>query len=632
LGDLNSFQARFLALRQAIVADGLRKNLPFHMNDLLLLSERLASEGTSFVKVTLPLLGKALDQGLVSGCFSAIAHFRLKRNTRLPQFCYSLFRNIFADDGAILSEPCTDSIQFLRTFLLLDSKLYFEPTPIMKEDAVNEFAERMSSLRKVRIPTQHPVLLLAKSLIGRVLADLELSDIHPGHGPGAVAEKIDKFGRWDFTSWPSKAERYYPYIMYGTHSLRALLERGKGISMTYPCLTRCCLVPKDFKGPRLISAEHSVNQYLQQGQMKAIMKYVERHPILRRSIRLRDQTHNQKICERAYADGLVTLDLSNASDTVSVALVWYLFSEVPLLRNQLMSTRSDFMVYKDRKIKITSFSPMGSATCFPVETLVFWAIAMASLRLTSPSSGNYCLFDSELARDIAVFGDDIIVPDRALSTLLGTLISVGCSPNMSKTCFRTPFRESCGSEWFSGIDVSIIRNKKYQYGHSNFSDYPVLLDLQRKFFVRGYYETAELCRNWADKIHPVVTVSINRIIDSISPNSFPSRFSTSSLVERLEIMDFFKRNETSFDKYHCALGFYDGFTRPIKFRFNDHYQRYEFRIPVLFQKSLDWIQGGYPRLLARLLSDQTERIAIRGLKPKMAWSYLPVSPSFNGYY
>jgi len=66
LGDLKSFQARYLALRRSIIDDGIRVGVPFHEKDLQTLAERLSSEGTSFVKVTLPLLGRALDQGLVS--------------------------------------------------------------------------------------------------------------------------------------------------------------------------------------------------------------------------------------------------------------------------------------------------------------------------------------------------------------------------------------------------------------------------------------------------------------------------------------------------------------------------------------------------------------------------------------
>lgn len=617
MGDLKRFQARYLALRQQMFADGISLGLPLHANDFQILTERLESEGTSFVKVTLPLLGKALDQGLVSGHFACIAHFRLKRNTRLPIFAYAIFSRIFTDEGDLQKNPCVKSIRFLRQFLLLDSKLQYAPPSKMQERTVDEFASRMSALRKVRIPLDHPVLQGARKLLGRVLRDLDLTDITPGHGPGAVAEKIDRFARWDFTSWPKKAEREYPYIAYGTHSIRALLERGKGIPLSKESVTRCCLVPKDFKGPRLISAESTVTQYLQQGQMKKIMSYVSTHPLLSMSIRLQDQTYNQLQAQRAYRDGLVTLDLSNASDTVSTCLVWYLLSDVPKLRRQLMATRSDYLIWKDRKIKITAFSPMGSAVCFPVETLVFWAISLSSCQQASlhPRSNKCTRSSSEISRDMAVFGDDIIIPDYALSTLLGTLLSIGCQPNMSKTCWKTPFRESCGSEWYDGQDVTIIRNKLFDYESLNVGEHPVLCDLQRKFFVGCYYRTSELLREWAFSIWPVPVISMKHFLRS-------PYISRRHLVEDVSALGYFAINRLCLDRFHGCIGFYDDVTSS-RLRYNVKWHRYEFRLPVVYQSSRKWESGGYPRLLARLLLDSSERIAIRDRKIKMAWSYLP---------
>lgn len=147
MGDLKSFQVRYLALRKQMIADGLASGLLIYEKDLHTIGERLTAEGTSFVKVTLPQLGKALDQGLVSGTFSCTASFSLKRNTRLPTLFYSLFKNIFGDDAVLLDNPCVRSIRFLRLFLLLDSKLIYEPPSVMKEKAVSDFASRMSSLR-----------------------------------------------------------------------------------------------------------------------------------------------------------------------------------------------------------------------------------------------------------------------------------------------------------------------------------------------------------------------------------------------------------------------------------------------------------------------------------------------------
>jgi hypothetical protein len=161
MGDLNKFQERYIALRQAMIADGLDKGVPFLDKDLHTVIERLRCEGTSFVQVTLPLLGKALDLGLVSGTFSCIAQFRLRKESRLPLFLYSLFRRIFDDEGAILIQPDVLTIRFCRLFLLFDSKLLFEPSSKMRDETVSGFQDRMQTLCRVRIPTDNPILLKA---------------------------------------------------------------------------------------------------------------------------------------------------------------------------------------------------------------------------------------------------------------------------------------------------------------------------------------------------------------------------------------------------------------------------------------------------------------------------------------
>jgi hypothetical protein len=639
MGDLKSFQERYIALRLSMIDDGIDLGLPIHVKDLSNLTERLEKEGTSFVKVTLPLLGKALDRGLVEGRFIPIPHFSRKRNTQLPSFMYSLFKGIFDDEGALLAHPDVTSIRYLRLFLLFDSKLYSEPTDKQAEDTVQGFRDRMANNRKVVIPRSNPVLLEAKRLLGSVLRPLDLSNIIPGHGPGAVAEKKERDERWDFRSWPKKAENVYPYYIYGTHSLRATLENKVGIALSPIGVTRCCLVPKDFKGPRLISAENTVNQYLQQGQMKALMSYIEDHPLLSKSIRLRDQSFNQKLASEAYGRCLDTLDLSNASDTVSATLVWYLLSEVPKLRRQLFSTRSDYMDYKGSRIRISAFAPMGSATCFPVETLVFWALTMATVRQTHlhPITHLGTRSYSEISSSVGVFGDDIILPSVSTDLLIYTLRSVGCEPNMSKTCRNTPFRESCGSEWYGNIDVTIIRNRKFQYWRCSIVDQPVLCDLQRKFFSKGYYKTAAFLSALANSISPMPTVAMSSVISNTSLRSMGweglnyARCNNPRLMsEVIPSLTFFERESLASDKFPFLLGFWPSIPRGCCIRWSKTYHRWECRVARPYQGMRDWSLGGYSRLLARLTGDSADRIAIRtDRKVKMAWSFIPFFLDFH---
>jgi hypothetical protein len=692
MGDLNTFQERFVALRHRLIDDGIANGVPFSNKDLQTIVERLQAEGSSFAKVTLPLLGKALDRGLVNGRFEPIINFRSKRNTCLPALCHQVFLEIFEPDGMLRSSPNVVSIRLLRQFLLLDSKLTCEPTPDQQRAAKDGFVQRMGLLRKKRIQTDHPVLLEARRLLGRVLDDTLLDDIQPGHGPGVVAEKRDRFERWDFRTWPSLAERYYPYLTYGTHSLEAWMRCGYGVTWTKEPTTRCCLVPKDFKGPRLISAESAATQYLQQGQMRKLMSYCDHHKTISRSIKFRDQTHNQRAAQKSFACNTVTLDLSNASDTVSVPLVWFLFAEVPRLRRRLMATRSSHMQIDNLRVRLTAFAPMGSAVCFPVESLVFWAISMASLKLVRSHEVTrdgvtrlVCPFrDYALAEEVRVFGDDIIIPEDAFPTLLGTLLEVGCEPNMSKTCWKTPFRESCGSEWFNGIDVTIIRNKEYHYAADNkLEDHLALLNLQRKLFLQGMFSAAALLKDWAEEIHPIYELPVDRVLagfqsewsDGDSSSSFDGLLARRMSEKDHMAFGWVQRTrpvkddlgyqwadpctESAWnlyhwfsaqpkDRYQCAFGFGYRVSSKLKFRWHPSYHRYECRVPRPFQKARNWpssnrirerassearlrphvneivLRSEYARLFARMLGDSIERVASRDISVRSAWSILPL--------
>lgn len=692
MGDLNSFQERFVALRSRMIDDGIANGVPFSNKDLQTVIERLQAEGSSFVKVTIPLLGKALDRGLVNGSFVPIINFRSKRNTCLPVLCHQVFLEIFEPDGMLRSSPNVVAIRFLRQFLLFDGKLTCEPTSEQQRIAKDGFVQRMGMLRKKRIQTDHPVLLEARRLLGRVLDDHLLDDINPGHGPGVVAEKRDRFERWDFRTWPTLAERYYPYLTYGTHSLEAWMRCGYGVTWTKEPTTRCCLVPKDFKGPRLISAESAATQYLQQGQMRKLMSYCDHHKTISRSIKFRDQTHNQRAAQQSVARNTVTLDLSNASDTVSVPLVWFLFAEVPRLRRRLMSTRSSHMSMDNRRVRLTAFAPMGSAVCFPVESLVFWAISMASLKLVRSHEVTrdgvtrlVCPFrDYALAEDVRVFGDDIIIPKDAYPTLLGTLLEVGCEPNMSKTCVDTPFRESCGSEWFNGIDVTIIRNKEYHYAADNkFEDHLALLNLQRKFFLQGMFSAAALLKDWAEEIHPIYELPVDSVLTEFrkewSGGDTSATFN-GLLARRMSAKDplaihriqgtgpvradmgdqwadpctesvwnlYHWLSTQPKDRYQCAFGFGFRISPKLRVRWHPSYHRYECRVPRRFQSSRNWpsserirerassdallrphvneivLRSEYARLLARISGDYIERVASRDITVRSAWSVLPL--------
>jgi len=148
---------------------------------------------------------------------------------------------------------------------------------------------------------------------------------------------------------------------------------------------------------------------------------------------------------------LATLDLNEASDRVTPIVVEAMFRANPALLNALMASRTRSVTLPNGVVlPLRKFSTMGSACTFPVESLVFLAIAIAS-SLEGEVTTKRVL---ELAGRLSVFGDDIVVPVERLGALSANLESLWFKVNSSKTFTGKRFRESCGVDAFVGEEVT----------------------------------------------------------------------------------------------------------------------------------------------------------------------------------
>lgn len=192
-------------------------------------------------------------------------------------------------------------------------------------------------------------------------------------------------------------------------------------------------VPKNAKTYRTVCVEPSLNVMFQLG----VGEYLAQR-LASVGVDIRDQTPNQRrALEGSLTGESATLDLSSASDTISRELV---FELLPLdWATFLARGRSTKVILPGGKeICQEKFSSMGNGFTFPLETLIFWALAASC-----------CSSES----DVTVYGDDIIVPsDRYLLTT-EVLEAAGFSVNAKKSFSSGPFRESCGKDYFSGSDV-----------------------------------------------------------------------------------------------------------------------------------------------------------------------------------
>jgi len=202
-------------------------------------------------------------------------------------------------------------------------------------------------------------------------------------------------------------------------------------------------VPKSWKTRRSIDIQPTFNLFLQKGVGGIIRKRLKRC-----GINLDDQSRNQWLASIAHKDGYATIDLASASDTVSSELVRLLlpaewFQVLWDLRTHSINIEGD-------SCYLHKFSAMGNGYTFELESLIFFALSWAVVRVEGLDT------DSK----IAVYGDDIIVGKRHAQRLIEVLVYCGFSVNVDKTYTTGRFYESCGKHYFDGVDVTPFYQKE----------------------------------------------------------------------------------------------------------------------------------------------------------------------------
>jgi len=196
-------------------------------------------------------------------------------------------------------------------------------------------------------------------------------------------------------------------------------------------------VPKNAKTDRTIAIEPGLNSWIQLGIGKAI-----RGKLREFGYDLNDNTKNQLgAYHGSLDDSLATLDFRAASDSISYRLVQALLPEDWWIA--LRAARSPVYCSGDNKWTTThKFSSMGCGFTFELESLIFLSVALACCRRLRVSTAA-----------VAIFGDDVVLPREAVplySRVVGTL---GFELNTDKSFHIGPFRESCGSYYYCGVDV-----------------------------------------------------------------------------------------------------------------------------------------------------------------------------------
>ena len=204
---------------------------------------------------------------------------------------------------------------------------------------------------------------------------------------------------------------------------------------------RVTFVPKTAVTDRSIAIEPLLNVYAQLGLGRMIRKRLRKV-----GIDLNSQSFNQEAARLGSIDGsLATIDLSSASDTLAKALVHFLLGSGRSSLGWLPAldiSRSKIGELDGKSFVYEKFSSMGNGFTFELETLVFWAL-----------SASACEISGSDPERVLVYGDDIVVPVDAYDVLVELLTFAGFTLNQAKSFKSGAFRESCGKDYYGGLQV-----------------------------------------------------------------------------------------------------------------------------------------------------------------------------------
>jgi len=505
---LDEFNIIAASLHDVFVMFGDAFSITQRRNTLEKVSSRCTAEGLSFLTKSLPKLGKAFDKALSGYAkLNSIEHrFDPMPNSKLPRFLGELFSLVLQPDGGLLPQPNIQAVGAIRQLCYLFYK-YELPYSAEQENAViSQFIkteddlstvqgtlesirgallnESSTYIRRRKISSESSTVEVAreaKILLSRVFSSFDPYNITPRHGPGAVATKQRLWEKFRWTNISANITKTYPLDAYFYASMDHFTDDLSSLEkiMELDLPARVVLVPKDSRGPRLISCEPVDYQWIQQGLGQAIVDWLEANPITKWNIHFTDQVPNQCGALLGSKTGrYATLDLKEASDRISLSLVRLLFPE-HLLRC-LESCRTSATELPNGDIqKLKKFAPMGSSLCFPVLATVVWAILTAS----AP--------DEDTRESILVYGDDVIVPTAFAEDAMKRLESFGLLVNRDKSCTSGLFRESCGTDAFKGVNVTPVRLRTVWSSTPSPEVYTSWISYANSLRRRQYYTTYE---------------------------------------------------------------------------------------------------------------------------------------------
>lgn len=511
----------------------------------------LVNRGMRFLTIDLPALRKHFDKCLEEGQYTPSCLFLSKRASKriqVPAYGKDLYLQIFDTQGKLRPEPNTCAIADLRQLFEGMGKLFL----LCKQEAIDEEIQNFliieEELRRPTLQWESDTLFEGANchsvhfrdilnvpvndkfgfgLDRRSLVDLQPSDAEdlqrtcdiisslfgdfgsemdhrgvserPKHGTGRVSNLAKNHTKYDFSVWPSKLDRIFPYDLYATHDLGYSAyndDRFSKVLMNHEHPSKLIAVPKTMSGPRLIGSEPNYHQWIQQLVLRQIETRIKGTP-LKHCVSFGNQMPNRELAISSSIDGYyTTVDLKNASDRLSSWTVERALRGNISFLERVHACRTRTMKGTLRGspfvIRLKKCFTQGSACTFPVQTVIYSMVAIAANIITNGRRVNYSSI-TRAARETRVFGDDIIVPTHVLPKLLEILSFLQLKVNLNKTFHKGKFRESCGIDAFDGVNVTPARLRSYSSNPSH-EVATSMLQSSNNFFERGMWHVSEWIR------------------------------------------------------------------------------------------------------------------------------------------
>jgi len=490
--------------------------------DFETVSRRVECEGTSFLTITLPAFCKDFEKSLATGQVDR-SHFQgFPFGGSLPRFLGGFFDLIFdRGTGLLLDSPSIDAIYSVRQLTLMFGKINLPCSNARERAAVDGFLKCEKAVKEsdmARTPQNNEDFarvsrLLWADLFATVDNAVANYEILPKHGPGATADRLTGNRKYEQTEWTERLERVFPAgkFLLPNWSFLSNLDHVNWLEPGQERPVRVTLVPKTLKTPRIIAIEPTAMQYAQQGILEAMVEGGKKHDNFNHFVRWSSREPNRELARLGSLFGdLATLDLSEASDRVSNQLVRLMLANHPHLGEAVDACRSRRAVipssFGGDTVRLAKFASMGSALCFPFESLVFMTVIFLGIQeeLRRPLTVN----DIKSFRgQVRTFGDDIIVPVRYVRSVISNLETFGFKVNTDKSFWSGNFRESCGGDFFKGEDVSVVRVRKVlPTKRSDAQEIISLVSLRNQLYKRGLWRTTRYLDDMVERLIPFPAV------------------------------------------------------------------------------------------------------------------------------